>query len=468
MSQYSDTSDFNDLPTTLSDISSDNNNTLLRGGFLGFGLAGNDSTHKAALKMAKEGNWSGLKTLVECNAITNYAAKDAQGNTVLHYVLSDLNEERQRLGKLIIEKGGKGLELIQNFSEQLPGKVSRLGENLKQRVADSDNFNTEVVTSIIKGLVVRGDKNNTSSPQLTEQPDKFLMISQISPNNGPSEVEQKQVPSNINNIFGKQEGSASPSRNTTDELVELLKNKIANDSPNAVQRGGDTTEDLINIITYQSGGGKKNTRKLNTYSEFSPTEGSSDNLSRLIQNQATDIHNQAVKDIEAILKKNKVKYDDINLAARAIKAELWTIVKEKFASLSNLDKAHELKKMITEENVVNAKNVKNMMKVISERDSEREQRTKNTTSETPSEKPKKAEKAEKTEKAKKTKTADSSDAPTKKKTTKQARSKRHGGYSDSLSDTSDEKVKKYNYSVTSMDNNQTESEFSITSINSYY
>ncbi len=73
-------------------------------------------TNKLALIMAKDKNWAGLESLVKYNSITDFTAKDADGNTVLHYVADEKTNPKafDIVKKIVNSKNVKSFVNIQN------------------------------------------------------------------------------------------------------------------------------------------------------------------------------------------------------------------------------------------------------------------------------------------------------------------------------------------------------------------
>ena len=118
-------------------------------------------------------------------------------------------------------------------------------------------------------------------------------------------------------------------------------------------------------------------------------------LSRMINNQATEIHERTVKKIMELLKVSEQE-------ARTIKAFIYNEVKTSHPELNNFDRAVEMEKRITKEYLekLSKKDLDKLSKLITEKQQSKEQSSEKTeSSEESSEEPK----AKKTAKAKKTK-----------------------------------------------------------------
>jgi hypothetical protein len=111
------------------------------------------------------------------------------------------------------------------------------------------------------------------------------------------------------------------------------------------------TENITDMDSNMIGGGKqirRGTRMIKLLDSEVFSEGAKGDrrsrpreLSRLINNQATEIHNEVIK---IIMKLMNVEED----IAKSYKAALWRMVKEKFPDIkSNLDKSVEMKKLAT-------------------------------------------------------------------------------------------------------------------------
>ena len=108
------------------------------------------------------------------------------------------------------------------------------------------------------------------------------------------------------------------------------------------------------------------TRKIKSYIDTTVSSERGTDLSRVIHNQASDMINRAVKNIQTILTDNKKDFKGIDAdenTARAIKAIIWKSLRENNPEMkSSLDIAVEMEKLINKDYIkkINAKQIKEM------------------------------------------------------------------------------------------------------------
>lgn len=149
--------------------------------------------------------------------------------------------------------------------------------------------------------------------------------------------------------------------------------------------------DFIRKNVHAGGAKKKKTKKMNEYgsrmeipmsqtSAFNIESTESDNessldemseLSRMINNQASEIHERSIKKIMELLKDINGKATEQE--ARAIKAIIYNQVKESNPELNNFDRAVEMEKRITKETIENidSKKIKEITNIITEKQKEK-------------------------------------------------------------------------------------------------
>jgi ankyrin repeat protein len=178
-------------------------------------------------------------------------------------------------------------------------------------------------------------------------------------------------------------------------------------------------DNKINTKESQSGGKKiKKTRKLNTNTDLTenslelpktnvsePSSSSMDldmesssvdemsELSRMINNQATEIHERTVKKIAELLGMTEQE-------SRVIKAYIYNEVKNQHPELNNFDRAVEMEKRITKDYLesLDKKKLKELSDMISEKQKNKPEKT-SSVSDSEEPKPKKATKAKKEKEA---------------------------------------------------------------------
>jgi len=368
-------------------------------------------TDNRALAFAAVGNLEKLKQFLALN-VARLNVKDNNGKTITDYIQDD-----ERLASLRTSIDQK------LTNAQIPKFTEMFVFQSKTPDNQTSSPNMESLST-----AANTNTNSPQTPVITQQsaqsaPFDFFGLfkpntqqrSTSSDNLGTMQV--TETATNDAQLIKKIENNLNEKPANTPQDTEELVNKLLQqyNKPQKMYGGySNDTDVFIRELVSQNGGkhAKSGVRKMKTLSDFdvtsnshSPTDDDKSNrLARMIENQSDQIHADAVKQIEELLKKSKAKYDDTHMAAKAIKAEFWSNIKEKFPNLSNLDKSIELKKMITEDNVKNAKRVKELVKLIQEKDKIRaekqssdKQKSPEQSSEKSSDKPaKKAAKAKKT------------------------------------------------------------------------
>ena len=216
-------------------------------------------------------------------------------------------------------------------------------------------------------------------------------------------------------IFNKKTESDRSMKSETSTNVKAL-NNIANANmikPLSVGGSYDSQE-IIDMLMNTQTGGRKNakttmtgTRHINTYSEFSGGSPKSsrrmvNRLTRSVENKSEQLHTAALEKIKSILKdlEPKLKGDELTLKARAYKAIIYSQVKEKNQTASNFEKATELEKQVTEENIKNIKKneasrIEEITNHISEKDKLRSEKMSSDSSKTATNSEKKNKKSSK-------------------------------------------------------------------------
>ena len=116
---------------------------------------------------------------------------------------------------------------------------------------------------------------------------------------------------------------------------------------------------------------------MTTYSE---SESRGTELSRIINNQVTDIINRTIDTIKGIIDENKKDFKGIKAdddTARAFKSLIWKMLREKYPEKkSALDIAVEMEKELAKDVLLSfdTKEIKSMVKTLKEHFAEKEKR----------------------------------------------------------------------------------------------
>lgn len=230
--------------------------------------------------------------------------------------------------------------------------VSAVGEQLKPIMTKLQPTITKVESGINK-FVESAQKYASSllSPK-TNVESVSEPISMLSPSIEPIKPFETQM--NIESIVEnpKQAGGKNVDLFDSEQFIsELMKqyngknykndnsnNIKKDDGSNNIKKGGHSVIGQRKLNRLDMSGGKKKVES-DTESDKSISE-----IGRLIKTQSDIIHERVVNMIKDIMNVDEQ-------TAKYYKAGLWKMVKEKFPTLSNLDKSLELEKMTTKENL---------------------------------------------------------------------------------------------------------------------
>lgn len=289
--------------------------------------------------------------------------QDEEGNTVLHYVVSDA-----QLVELLIKSGAdKSIKNKDGFSvatesEQVPSdNVKRENNNVKQEDDNVKQENGNVQEYKITGLLELDNDNKTVPTNVVRQ------VSDESKQEADTEsvfMKTDEAPTmmqKLNNLVG----NLMKQTETLDSAESVL-NRTDAPTKTEEQQGGSDTEININTdqfisevlakfksqnMSEQKGGYKKRvvagSRKMNTYSELSFGGNSESAISdisemaRMIKSQSSEVHERVVKKIMEIMNVDEK-------VAINYKAAIYRMVKEKHPELNGYDRAVEMEKLTTE------------------------------------------------------------------------------------------------------------------------
>jgi len=175
--------------------------------------------------------------------------------------------------------------------------------------------------------------------------------------------------------------------NTSDFINDFIKNNVH--SGGAKKSAMEIPNSITSTFKMESTESEESNNSMSEMSE----------LARMINNQASEIHERVVKKILELLKEINSKATEQE--ARAIKAIIYNQVKESNPELNNFDRAVEMEKQITKDTIKNIDNkkIKEITNIMAEK--QKEKLTKQESTQESSEKLKKkaTKKATKTTKA---------------------------------------------------------------------
>lgn len=389
----------------------------------------NSNNDNKVLEAFAKGNISDAGVAIKLGFVNNYCAKDGNGKTIFKHIIENYNSFPNKEELLAAIFASNNVESFINERDNkgdaplhaaVKSGKNDLAEKLIANGADKTLQNNEGVSVISEDSATSAGPNitsippfipiNTSGQSNSDKNISSLIAALKKPKNIAPESELTDLGSDILLTSTQTAGTATsmtiPS-NTEDfvkSLVKAYSNKSQNTSNN-IMNGGK-----LSIIESMIAGKRKmrtnrkiskKTSKRSMKREAVPSEitdsvvsGAENELARLIKSQATDIHERVVKTIMDLLNVDEAK-------ASAYKAILYRKVQKEHPNLSNLDRALEMQKEATKENLeqIDNKEVNEMVSIIEKKRSERAstgpKNNAEKTEETTEEKPKKARKTKK-------------------------------------------------------------------------
>lgn len=315
-------------------------------------------------------------------------AQDKDGNTPAHYAL--INNQHQ-LVELLEEKGAD-LKL-----KNKSGLYLQEDDDTEEIIETEDNIEPESLTKpifVVQNIKPVDDKNLVKN--IEDIVSRFVKREEVKsdlPELSPLVTEMINTDSEsfIDRLLDK----FTLQKPTRDTSIFVKKDNIVQQTktPEKNQQNTDTDTDTDMFIkrlvqkTKQDGGAKSET----------PLSGTSD-MARGIKNQARDLHDRVIEKIKKLL-----KVDD--LTAKAYKASLYSQVKKLYPELGNYDRAVQMEKMTTLEdlNSLDKKNINEIKKYLENKPEKSDAMSVDSADVKKVAKKEKKEKTEKSEKPKKTK-----------------------------------------------------------------
>jgi hypothetical protein len=381
------------------------------GGF--FGLGETDYS-ELLFDAVRQNNVEALLYLVNSQVIKKINYQDKHGQTILHMVLNNLvtgkNIQKVTIitNAILARPDIKDLINIQDVNgntalhlaviagqDELCDKLIKAGANplLKNSAGlfiesetETANLNPVQPVQPVQNVVVN-EKPITNSESV------FISKKELTDTkaNNLSDKEQCFINKLIESITGTHKENTSEAQGLTNIETTVVPNIKGGNNFSEYSELINTSEFINDFVSKYQKGGKakaKKSRKLNTNSQLklessmempkisqtSALNIDSDDsdkpssvsemseLSRMINNQATEIHERTIKKISEILGVGEQE-------ARTIKAFIYNEIKIQHPELNNFDRAVEMEKRITKDNLENLdkKKLKELSDVISEK-----------------------------------------------------------------------------------------------------
>lgn len=244
-------SEFNLVPTSELSINTDSEyiENKQQGGFFWSGTSSND---KEALKSAKNGEFDFVKSLIQKNMMTNYAAADSDGNTLLHYIARDYSKcpdynnvldtilSKNKSNSFINKQNANGdtaMHVAVKYNHnKMAEKLDECGVNYDLKNKNGFKINYEFV------------ENSPSTPTLS---DKIRDGSFVKSNESIESIVDKFI--DINNSYNT-DANANNDSMDTEQFLNKLANKYQNGG-GCPSCGGDNGDCGCNRYNYQNGNG---------------------------------------------------------------------------------------------------------------------------------------------------------------------------------------------------------------------
>ena len=320
-----------------------------------FGRKGS-SADDLVVSAAKDKVWPVVQYIVSKNTISSLRTADEHGNNVLHYVAISAPENLDVVNQLLALADAKSALNAKNKEGNTPLHIAvqagnnRLADLFISKGADPNIRNkdglrvveseeTDDVSNVQQTQVIL-DGNaqaETLNRMLQSLKQSLSNLSQDSP-----VTDVNQLPKSLDDVMTEGPTNRSLLDLLTEDQTEPKRQATGQMTGGNLSSVGvmDTETFLDQMVQKygQKGGVRRSNKKSKTTHTKSVSRG--DQLSRLINNQASEIHNKVVKKIMELM---EVDED----AARDYKAALWRMVKEKNPDMkSNLDLSVELEKMV--------------------------------------------------------------------------------------------------------------------------
>lgn len=335
---------------------------------------------------------------------------DNEGNTVAHIALKfnqeDVLNELIRLGVDLSIKNNEGLYID---LKKVPVKQESVFAPASSKKCDQDELDTDLGTELARIIKIHLKSSSDDNDTIGFRRSEIDSIIDVNTNNNKPTEQQAKRP------------TEQPTEQTDEVATDAIIDAIMRDFKTPSHVGGARKKTEISgnrkLVTYSevSVGGASTTSP--DYKNSSTSDESDDMhaMARMMKNKATEIHDRTVKKIMSLM---NVSEED----AKVYKAALYSLVKNNNPELSNFDRATEMEKMATVEELskVDLEKTKSEMKANFEKKMESS-----------------SEKKNKTKKSKKEETSETSPMPQKK--TRKSKKSESTATSESglMSDTSD-------------------------------
>lgn len=422
-----------DTINNLSDISFSTNTSQNKqdGGFFSL-FSGSSKIDKAVLDAVKEKNFAVVEFMIDKGLISSYGTQDKDGNTLLHYLVSVSNPNIKLIEKITDRSDAKSFVNKQNKDGDTPlilavksghhdlcSALIEAGANKSIKNKSGLHVDTETeeifgkpsldveplskssplfefmvspkqVGEILEPLKKLFNRNKQQMT-LSSEPGSIQLTEtqQRSSNDTEEFIKKLQQQMNVSGVNEQENKLPQDTEETINRLNKFIgENKQTGGSCNTC--GNQDTENLVTAIEnyFATGGAKRTaqktkksvgTRKVKSYLEAAIPATRGTDLSRVINNQTTEIINRVIKTIQTIINDNKSDFKGIKSdedTARAIKAIIWKSLRDTDPDKPALDIAVEMEKVVTKDYIkkIKSKEIKEMMDTLHKHVEEKKQK----------------------------------------------------------------------------------------------
>lgn len=279
------------------------------------------------------------------NLLHYFTLYASYGNMVMH-----ISQLFKTLSKSSIKKALNKQDLFGNTSLHYSAKLgfNNLTALYIEYGADPNIRNND-------GFFVEKDNNQVESTEnygvligLKNTPDSDTIIKIDS-------ISHSTLLQNVRNELNDADNKVDVNTVQTQDVIDnILANVKSENDANKDVSTEKILDDIVKTQNNQKGGKKSHTsKKYQELSDITPVNSDNSdisNIARQITRQSSDIHDRSVQKIIKLLKLDENKQEDVQ-KARNYKAAIYKTVKEKNPLLNNFDRAVEMEKSITLENL---------------------------------------------------------------------------------------------------------------------
>jgi len=374
------------------------------GGFLDF-----CNYSKLIFEAISQNNWAALSFMIKSSEIKTMNYKDSNEQTILHHLVNNYKKDSQvpQLISSILSRSD--IKDIINVQDKNGNTALHLAVIADLDILCDDLVKAGASKSIRNnaGLYIESETEtenlvnpNSNSPQSVQSDSVFISKKELEKTKDQDSQFVNKLMNSLTNTNAKNSTDTSEARGFTELMnstgpvtgpIRTTEMKMRQSNNYSEFSNLINTSEFINDLvskynTKQTGG--RNSRKLNTENGMSMIKTSSvdlpsssdsteeeknsmsemSELSRMINNQATEIHERSVKKIMELLNVSEQE-------ARTMKAFIYNEVKSKNPELNNFDRAVEMEKRITKEYLesIESSKLKELSDVIASKQKEKEE-----------------------------------------------------------------------------------------------